>query len=139
MENFQLEIISPSGTKYQDLARSLTVFTKTGELTILAKHQPLFTVLEPGVLIIRHEKGEEYFSMGGGFLEVTKAKVLVLADKALHADEIDEEKVKEAQQKAEQILKEKPQGAIHINAKAAFRRSLIDLKIAKRKKHHSSL
>jgi len=41
----------------------------------------------------------------------------------------------EAQKRAEEILKEKPKGEIHINAKAAFRRSLIDLKIAKRRKH----
>ena len=139
MDTFPLEIISPDGIKYKDIAESITVNTQSGQLTILPKHVPLFTILEPGELIIRTQNGEEYYSIGGGFLEVSIKKVLVLADKAVHAQEIDEAKVLEAQQRAEEILKEKPKGEIHINAKAAFRRSLIDLKIAKRRKRHQTM
>ena len=134
MKVFPLEIISPDGVKYQGESVSMTLSTTSGYLTILPNHTPLFTVLQPGELVIRNKDGEEYFSIGGGFLEITSKKVVVLADKALHADEIDENKVLEAQKKAEAILKEKPKGHIQINAQAAFRRSLIDLKIAKRRK-----
>lgn len=139
MKTFPLEIISPEGIKYEGEAESVTVHTKTGQLTILAKHTPLFTVLEPGELKIRTTKGQEFYSIGGGFLEVSAKKVLVLADKALHVEEIDEEKVLEAQKRAEEILRQKPKGEIHINAKAAFRRSLIDLKIAQRRKKRQTL
>jgi len=134
---FNLEVISPEGNKYQGKAVSLTANTKNGQLTILANHTPLFTVLDPGELVVHKEDGEDYFSVGSGFLEVSRKKVKVLVDKALHADEIDEQKILEAQEKAKKILEEKPKGEIFIRNQAAFRRSLIDLKIAKkRKKRH---
>ena len=139
MNIFNLEIISPSGTKYKGEVNSLTAMTKMGQVTILPGHQSLFSVLEPGELTIRSDRGEEYYSLGSWFLEVTKAKVLVLADKALHADELEEKEIESAQAQAAQILKEKPKGEIQFRAQNAFRRSLIDLKIARKRKKHQSL
>jgi len=88
-------------------ARQILVPTEEGEITILPEHTPLVSILKPGVIeAILEDDSTEIMSVSGGFVEVLKSKVVILADSAERAEELDEEAVEEARKKA-QASKEK--------------------------------
>jgi F0F1-type ATP synthase epsilon subunit len=66
---FSFRVISPLGTAFQGDARSVTLPTPDGEITILANHMPLVALLTDGEL--RIDTGEKVISVAvaGGFLE----------------------------------------------------------------------
>src|SRR5438045_8027244 len=61
-----------------------------GVVGILPRHAPLLTTLQPGLVRVKRGGSEEALSVGGGFLQVARNRVLILADTAERADEIDE-------------------------------------------------
>lgn len=136
MQNISLEIITPEKIAYQaDTVTSVNVPSSTGELGILPNHVSLFAKLTEGELKIKTQGNEEIFlSIGGGFLEVNKNKVTILVTRAVGASEINEKETLEAQERAQKILTEKPSGEDLAMAQAIYRRSLIDLKIIRRRK-----
>lgn len=74
---------------------------------ILPNHSALLTTLSFGEVSVRHENGEEeHFAIGGGYAEVQPDKVVVLADSAEQAEEIDIERAERARERAEQAMKE---------------------------------
>lgn len=106
-----LEIVTPERVVSRQTVRQITVPTTTGEITVLPDHIPLVSVLQPGVIEFKKEDGsQEVMAVSGGFIEVLKDKVVILADTAERAEELDEERIKTAQDKAEELKK---------NAKAA--------------------
>jgi F-type H+-transporting ATPase subunit epsilon len=94
------------------------------------------TALTYGELIIHREGHEdEFIAIGGGFMEVGPDHVTILADSAERADEIDEERAEAAQRSAEETMAQKRREDVDLaRAEAALRRSLIRLKVAKRKR-----
>ncbi|SRR6056297_820409 len=83
----------------------VTVPTKEGEITVLPKHEPLVSILAPGVLELKDENNQkEIVSVSGGFIEVLRNKVVILADTAERAEEIDVERAEEARKKAEETI-----------------------------------
>ena len=106
-----------------------------GMLGILPQHTPLMTMLQPGELIAR--KGAEEYSLvvSGGFLEVRPDRVIVLADSAERAEEIDIARAEEAKKRAEKRLEAKYEpGVDNARADAALQRSLMRIKIATRRR-----
>lgn len=86
----------------QDIVQ-VTVPTKDGEITVLPDHIPLVSILKPGVIETKNEAGEiEIMAVSGGFIEVLRGKVVILADSAERAFELSEEKVVAARKKAEE-------------------------------------
>ncbi len=74
---------------------------------ILPNHSALLTTLGFGEVIIRDAAGaEQYFAIGGGYAEVQPDHVIVLADSAEQAEEIDVERAEQARSRAEQAMKE---------------------------------
>jgi len=106
-----------------------------GQLGILPHHAPLMTMLQPGDLMIRKDKEEEYLAISGGFLEVRPDKVIILADACEHVDEIDIARAEEAKRRAQETLKLGPITADAAAAQAALSRSIARLKVAERKRH----
>lgn len=107
-----------------------------GQLGILPNHAPLMTALTYGELVL-HRTGfdDEYIAIGGGFMEVGPSHIIILADSAERADEIDEDRADQARQRAQDIMaQERGADADLIQAQAALRRSMIRLKVAKRKR-----
>jgi len=111
-----------------------------GQLGILPQHAPLMTALTYGELIIRREGQEEAFiAIGGGFMEVGPDHVTILADSAERADEIDEARAEEAMHRAEDTMAHKKREDVDFaRAEASLRRSLVRLKVAKRKRRYGS-
>ena len=89
--------MTPEKHIMKEYVKQVTVPTQEGDVTILPKHTPLVSNLRSGVLELLKENDErEVAFVSGGFLEVLRDKVVVLADVAERAEEIDELKVEEA-------------------------------------------
>lgn len=103
----KFEIVTPEKTVLKEDIVEVTIPTAEGELTILPHHAPLVAMLKPGVLVLKKaDGGTDVAFIAGGFLEVLKNKVVVLADTAERAEQIDEVKVEEARVRAEKAMKE---------------------------------
>jgi len=103
----KFEIVTPERTVMKDTITQVTVPTKDGEITVLPKHIPLVASLMPGVIELVTDSGEKnIIAVSGGFVEVLKNKVVILADSAERAEEIDLDRAEEARKKAEEIKKE---------------------------------
>lgn len=77
-----------------------------GRMGILPNHSPLLTVLDFGEVITRQNGEEAFFAIGGGFAEIQPDKVIVLADSAESADEIDIQRAEEARARALKAMEE---------------------------------
>ncbi|MFN0072033.1 MAG: F0F1 ATP synthase subunit epsilon [Chloroflexota bacterium] len=108
-----------------------------GTLGILPKHAALLTLLAPGVLRIKKNGQESAMAVGGGFLQVNRDRVLVLADTAEREDEIDEARATEAREQAETALKEAAKGGAPLQvqaARVALSRSMARLNVVRRRR-----
>jgi F-type H+-transporting ATPase subunit epsilon len=100
----KFEIATPERVVLREDIVQVTVPTKQGEITVLPGHIPLVASLMPGVIEIRKPGGQaDVMSVSGGFIEVLKDKVVILADTAERAEELDEARIETARQKAEAI------------------------------------
>ena len=106
-----------------------------GVVGILPRHAPLLTTLQPGVIRIKKGGSEEAMAVGGGFLQVARDKVLVLADTAEHADEVDEARAEEGRHRARQTLAESITSGQRLQAETArfaIRREEARIQVARR-------
>lgn len=107
MKTINFEIVTPERVVLKEEIKQVTAPTKSGEITILPSHIPLVSSLKPGVIEIVNLKDErEIMSVSGGFIEVLRNKVVILADTAERAAEIDMERAEEAFKRAEKIKRE---------------------------------
>jgi F-type H+-transporting ATPase subunit epsilon len=106
-----------------------------GVMGILPHHSPLFSTLKVGELKVRLGGTEEIFAVSGGLIEVRPDRIIVLADAAERADEIDVARAEEARRRAEAQLAAAPaqNSEAHLAALAALRRSSLRLTVASRK------
>jgi F-type H+-transporting ATPase subunit epsilon len=105
-----------------------------GQLGVLPHHVPLITTLAPGELRIKRGGEETSIVVTGGFMEVTREKVLVLADAAERSEEIDIARAEEARRRAQERLASSPDGVDLARAEAAMRRAIARLRIAQRRR-----
>src|SRR5262245_51029821 len=90
-----------------------------GVVGILPRHAPLLTTLQPGPIRIKRRGTEETLVVGGGFLQVARDRVLILADTAERADELDAARAEAARQRAQRALTEAVQSGQRLQAEAA--------------------
>ncbi|MCX6800558.1 MAG: ATP synthase F1 subunit epsilon [Candidatus Falkowbacteria bacterium] len=101
-KTIQFEIVTPEKRILRENITQVIIPTQSGEITVLPNHIPLVSNLKPGVIIAKKNDGSEIImAVSGGFVEVTKDKIIILADTAERADELDENRIKEARAKAE--------------------------------------
>ena len=101
----QCDIITQERIVFSGQVDSVNLPGVEGRMGILPNHSPLLTMLDFGEVYIRREGVEEYFAIGGGFVEVQPDQVTILADSAEQADEIDVERAENARQQAEEIMR----------------------------------
>lgn len=102
----KFEIVTPERVVLKEMIHQVTVPTVEGEITILPAHMPIVATLQPGVIELKKENGDvEVTSVSGGFVEVLRNKVVILADTAERADEIDAQRAEEAKKRAEESIK----------------------------------
>lgn len=105
-----------------------------GQLEVLPRHTAFMTTLEPGELILLKGGEEIGVVVSGGFLEVRENKVVILADAAERAEEIDVARAEEARRRAEERLVTR-EGVVDVaRAEAELRRALTRLRVAERRR-----
>jgi F-type H+-transporting ATPase subunit epsilon len=129
-----LEIVTPERLAYSDTVDAVTLPGSEGELGVLPHHAPLVTMLGLGELRIRKGGEVESFAIAGGFLQVRPDKVVVMAEMADMAADIDLERAAEARKEAEKALETGfDEGADLAQARAALQVALLRQRLAERR------
>ena len=102
----RLELVTPERLVLSEDVDEVIIPGYEGEFGVLPEHTLFLSVVKVGVL--RYRKGTEWHkvALGGGFAEVTGERVVVLADTAERAEEIDLERARRARERAEESLKQ---------------------------------
>jgi F-type H+-transporting ATPase subunit epsilon len=109
----QVNIVSAEGAIFEGDADMVFAPAKAGEIGIAPRHAPLLTTLKPGSVRVQTGGTEKLFYVTGGILEVQPYLVTVLADSALHAEQLDEAEALAARERAKEMLEGK-HGAIDL-------------------------
>ena len=111
-DTLHVEVVTAERELYSGEATLVSAPGSEGRLGILPRHAAMLALLKEGELRIELNDAEEPIFVSGGFLEVSDNRVIVLADTAEHAEEIDEARAQEARRRAEESL---AQGASNEN------------------------
>ena len=136
-----LQVLTPNKKIFSEEIDELIVNTMDGEIGILPNHTHLVTRLKPGEMIIKIKGEQQYFAITGGFLEVSKNKITILADYAVHSEDIGVEEVLQAKKRAEEILKRAKEDISERDfaaAQADLRKAILQLNIANRRRRERS-
>jgi F-type H+-transporting ATPase subunit epsilon len=132
----QLDIVTPERLAYSDTVDAVVLPGSEGELGVLPHHTPLVSTLGVGELRIRKGGSEESFAIVGGFLQVKPDRVVVMAETADMASEIDLERAQAARREAERALETGfVEGADLSAARAALQQALLRIRVAERRHH----
>ena len=133
-EKIHLEIVTPEKQLFSGAVDSVTVPSTTGCLGILPGHAPLLAEL--GIGEISYSAGEQtdYLFCSWGFLEVLPDRVVLLAQTAELASDIDVKRAEEAKSRAERILSSKDPNMDFHRAELALLRSISRLNAVKHRK-----
>jgi F-type H+-transporting ATPase subunit epsilon len=112
MATTQFELVTPSRTLYSGHAEMIVCRTVDGEIAFLANHMPYIGALDTSVVRIVGPAADAdgsaepdiRLAVHGGFVEVKDNQVIMLADEAELAAEIDVEAARRAETEAEQSL-----------------------------------
>lgn len=121
---FELKIIEPDGMFFEGEGEFLEFTSVEGQMGVYKNHIPLTTILEPCVVRI-HANGEtKKAAVLGGFIEIQKERITILAEDANWPDEIDVERAKAAEQRAKERLSKREDGLDMARAEAALKRAV---------------
>ena len=138
MANIHFKIVTPERTVADQEVYQVTLPIQDGEVTVLPEHIPYIGLVRAGEIVLRTEPGgpETSFATSGGFVEFHKNVLVVLADTAERAEEIDLERAEAARTRALELQKER----IHMDDEeyartaALLEKELARIKVA-RKRH----
>lgn len=135
MAKLSVEIITGERVVYEETDVDMVVAPGAeGSLGLLPSHSPLFTLLALGEMRVVKGGEEQSLAVFGGFLEIVNDHVRILADAAERAEEIDVDRAEDARSRAASRRSEGT-GATEdmMRAEAAMRRSMVRLKISRRR------
>ncbi len=133
-----LEVVTPEGEVYHDDVAMVVLPGVEGELGILARHQPLVTLLDVGETRIKRLDGTyDYIATGVGYAEVLFDKVMVVVDHGEIAGRIDVERAESAAERARDQLERRgdPGARAQVDffrAEQALKRAENRLRVARR-------
>ncbi len=103
-----------------------------GQFAVLPNHAPLITELQAGVLVLRRNDSDQLLAISGGFFEVLRDKITVLADASERSTEIDLERAQKARDRALRELAAPIEPGEAIRARIALLRSIARIRAAER-------
>ena len=131
MDMFELEIISPDREFYKGQVYFVEMKTSEGEIGVYKNHIPMTYILVPGVIKMHADKEVKKAAIHGGFVEILKDRITVMAEIAEWPEEIDENRANEARIRAERRINGDEEGVNMHRAELALRRSLARLEAKK--------
>lgn len=134
MTAFALKIITPDGVQFEGEAQELVVRTTTGDTGILASHINYVAPLGMGEATVVVDGEKRRAACIGGMVSVVDGKVTLLPTTFEWAQNIDLERAKVSQQRAQSALENKDSSETEIIlAKARLKRALVRKGVATRK------
>lgn len=134
MHQLNLKIITPKRIALEEKVLSVTAPADEGEITILPRHVPLFTLLKEGIVKVKRENGEDYLAIGGGYLQTDGNEVNLIVSRAYKQNEIDQRLIEQSIQEAKKIISQTKDKGQRTEAMAILRRSIINLKLLKKRR-----
>lgn len=135
-DKLQVEVVTGERVVYAEENVDVVVAPGAeGQLGILPRHAPLFSLLAAGEMRVRKGGVEQSLVVFGGFLEVLDNRVLVLADTAERLEEIDVARADTARRRAEDSLRERGSGVDLRTAEQSLQRAAVRLRVAQRRQH----
>lgn len=132
-KTFTLEIVTPRKMVFKGEVTSFSAPGVVGGFQVLYNHAPLLSALQVGEVKYVDTQGREVrYATSGGFVEVKDNHVVLLAETAERADEINTERAKAAEARAHKRLAEKNKDTDVVRAQAALARALNRLRVAQR-------
>lgn len=135
----KIDIVTAERVVYSQDVDAVIAPGVEGQLGILPHHAPLMTILQAGELVVRRGGDEDTLAISGGFLEVRPDRVIILADSAERAEEIDMDRAESAKKRAEQRLVEKAAEMDITRVEASLRRAIARLTVAEKIKRRRKL
>ena len=132
----QCDIVTQERTVFSEEVDYVSLPGAEGVMGILPNHAPLLTALSFGEVMVRRAGDEEYFAIGGGFAEIRPGQVIVLADSAEQAEEIDLDRAQQARDRAEKAMAEgvvSEDAARYAQIDAALKRAQIRIDVSRRR------
>jgi F-type H+-transporting ATPase subunit epsilon len=131
----QCDIVTQERSVFSEEVDYVSLPGSEGMMGILPNHAPMLTALAFGEVMVRNQGDEQFFAIGGGYAEVQPDRVIILADSAEYAGEIDLERAEKAREKAEQAMKEgvPEDAAKYAQIEAALRRAEIRIDVGVRR------
>jgi len=129
-DTLHVEIVTAERELYSGEANMVSAPGTEGRLGILPRHAALLTTLSPGALNIKLGDAEEPIFISGGFLEVSNNSVIVLADTAEFAEEIDQARAEEARRRAQEELAQAQSDVERAELLGALERAMTRLRVA---------
>jgi F-type H+-transporting ATPase subunit epsilon len=130
-EKMKLEIVTPYKKVVDMEVEEVTATGKLGEFGVLPGHAPFLTSLRIGELAYKYGGNVVHMALNWGYFEIRDDKIIVLVETAEAAEEIDVERAKAAQGRAEEKLKllttEDKQFKVY---EAALERAMIRVQVA---------
>ncbi len=128
---FHLEIVTPRGVIFNGGVESVSAPGVKGRFQVLRSHAPLLASLKIGEIKVLDADGTgRRYAISGGFAEVRNNSVVVLADAAESAEEIDIDRAKKARDRSKKRIAEKNPQTDLDRARVSLQRALNRLKIA---------
>lgn len=136
----KLELVTLDGIKFSEDAYSITLPTAAGEITVFPDHEPIMSVLVPGIVTVRKRANDpdqllEHFATFGGVLEITHNSVKVLVDEA-ESDGVSEQEAEKARLAAEKLKSEAKNQVELQHAQAMIDRQTVRLQLANLRRRH---
>lgn len=122
---FDLEIITPDRVFWNGKASMLELNTTEGQVGIYKRHIPMTMILEPGIVTIHKEDGSLEAAVHAGFIEILPDKITMMAEVAEWPDEIDLNRAREAEQRAERRLQAHDPRIDMSRAELALKKSMV--------------
>ena len=136
-----LQLVTLSGTKFNDDAYEVVLPTLDGQIGVLPGHMPLVSVATTGVISVRRSQKDpdsalEFFATNGGVIEVSDDSLRVIVDEADHADTINQAEAEAAHQRALDMKSEAKDQVSLEHAQALVDRTRVRLQVAGLKRRH---
>ena len=100
-DRIQLEVVTPERRVVATEVDEVVLPSENGYMGVLAGHAPLLAILDVGEVSYRVGTTRKYLAVSGGFAEVLRDSVSILAKTSEPAEEIDVERAQRAREKAQ--------------------------------------
>jgi F-type H+-transporting ATPase subunit epsilon len=128
---FELEIVTPDRKFYEGSVERIVIRTVGGDIGILKDHMLTVSPLEIGAIKIKENGQYKEAACAGGFIQIKEEKTTIITDSAEWPEEIDVKRAEESKNRAEERLHKPEANVDALRAKAALKRALTRIRVAK--------